>query len=296
MNNLFEPTSSGDDSAANQQTVVPAASPNPTVDDANEPSTTPNNNTGDDSAANEKNDDATGDADTTHTRDVSAAIKDSIDYTVSIPDAQTRHAKAHRKVPSDRTLQRHCQNGLILAIQVSVTYDDGTHAKPWMMNERSLDMHIEKQPLIVLDVDAANKQTSVSPPAPNPTVDAANEELTPPVAPASAPTSPEKEVVVTKTPQMLSLQDLLLQQAKLETKLEMTIEAKDAVIKVKDEMISDLKDTRDNMLQTIETIATTRSLPAPSNRPDNVTTNVIMPPSQEKPRTYIHETEETPSP
>jgi hypothetical protein len=83
-------------------------------------------------------------------QDVTAAIADKIMYSVTIEEAQERFARARRKVPSIRSLQRYCQDGLIKGLRTPVTYDDGSHAEPWFINDASLDAHIKQQPIVVL--------------------------------------------------------------------------------------------------------------------------------------------------
>jgi hypothetical protein len=85
--------------------------------------------------------------------DVSAAISGKITYSLTIEQAQERFARARRKVPKTRTLQRYCEEGLIKGLRQSVSYDGGTHGKPWFINEESLADYIKKQPIFVLGDD-----------------------------------------------------------------------------------------------------------------------------------------------
>src|SRR5262249_11478198 len=79
-------------------------------------------------------------------QDVAAAISDKITYSVIIEEAQERFAHLHRKVPSVRSLQRYCDEGLIVAIRTPVIYEDGSHGNPWFLNAESLEAYIKRQP------------------------------------------------------------------------------------------------------------------------------------------------------
>lgn len=96
-------------------------------------------------------------------QDVTAAIADKVTYSVTIEEAQERFARARRKVPSIRSLQRYCQDGLIKGLRTPVTYDDGSHAEPWFINDASLEAYIKQQPIVVLGDDSDAKDPLATP-------------------------------------------------------------------------------------------------------------------------------------
>src|SRR5690242_12875842 len=124
---------------ANSPTGGASGANNPPSGDANSVMATPNSNVGD--------------------ADVAAAIADKITYSLTVQDAQERFAAAHRKVPSERSLQRYCEEGRIKGVRTPVTYSNGTHGSPWYINEASLGAYIRTQPMVVLGgASDANQQ------------------------------------------------------------------------------------------------------------------------------------------
>lgn len=159
-------------------------------------------------------------------QDVAAAISDKLTYTLTVEDAQERFARARRKVPSIRSLQRYCQDGLIKGVRTPVTYDDGSHAEPWFINDASLDAYIKQQPIVVLgDVSDAKPQMAT------PNREVGDATLTAPVStgdaggaktftadgevPPSSTSTPAKD-----EPPSIPLAEVLLENARLQERLE----------------------------------------------------------------------------
>jgi hypothetical protein len=226
--------------------------------------------------------------------DVSAAISNKITYSVTIEDAQERFANAHRKVPSIRSLQRYCQEGLIKGLRTAVTYDNGSHGEPWFINDASLDAYIRKQPMVVLgDASDANQQVAT----PKREVGDANTgnppNLATPATPrasevnreASPPSLPNDE------PPSIPLSDVLLENARLQER----IEGKTEVIRLmeathqqqrqdwtseRDFLRTDVTETRamarevraslDRTLDTFKQIGTKQAEPADKVEPNSI--------------------------
>jgi len=166
--------------------------------------------------------------DTVGGADVAAAIANKITYSVTIEEAQERFAKAHRKVPSIRSLQRYCDEEKIKGIRTPVAYPDGTHGNPWFINEASLDAYIKKQPMVVLGDASDAKHTSATP---NREVGVANinnsSQLATPTTPLAPPTEredrpPQQEP---NEPRGIPLSDVLLENARLQERIEGKTEA-----------------------------------------------------------------------
>jgi len=189
--------------------------------------------------------------------DVTAGIANKVEYTLSIEEAQNRIAHAHRKVPAVRSMQRYCDEGKLLAIQIPVTYDNRTHAKPWFINEDSLTKFIATMPRVILgDADDAvvvaatpkkrsgdaNRKTGESlATLSSPKVEQDQKADVAPIevdrdAREVTPSSPAQVQV----PQSISLSTILLENARLEER----ISGRDDVITQKDIQISELKDDK----------------------------------------------------
>lgn len=176
--------------------------------------------------------------------DVAAAISGKVTYSLTVEDAQERFARAHRKVPSIRSLQRYCEAGVIQGIRAPVTYDDGNHAKPWFINDVSLDAYIRMQPMVVLG-DAGDATQYMA--TPTREVGDATPSATTPVATLAAPT-PERVVAAqppTQDPPPIPLSDVLLENARLQER----VEGKNEIIKrmesAHEEQLQDLRSERD---------------------------------------------------
>jgi hypothetical protein len=145
-------------------------------------------------------------------QDVTAAIADTITHSLTIEDAQQRFARARRKVPSGRTIERYCADGKIRGIRQSVTYANGSHGKPWFLNEESLDAYIKQQPIVVLGDDGdANDQLATP-----------NRELG--VASGATVAAYEREVKSPASPDpqpaVIPVSEILLENARLQERLE----------------------------------------------------------------------------
>ncbi len=86
-----------------------------------------------------------------------AALDDGIKYTLTAAQALQAIAAAGRKVPSLRSLQRHCDEGALRATKIKTTY-----GQEWLINEASLARYIECEPR--LEVGDAGDATLAIPP------------------------------------------------------------------------------------------------------------------------------------
>src|SRR5262245_11072417 len=144
-------------------------------------------------------------------QDVTAAIADKITYSVTVQEAQERFARARRKVPSIRSLQRHCQEGLIKGLRTPVIYDTGSHGEPWFINDASLDAYIKKQPIVVLGdaSDASPTKNGDASVAKNQTENReVRQDLPPPLAQP------------TEQPEGIPVSEILLENARLQERLD----------------------------------------------------------------------------
>ncbi|MGH9809584.1 MAG: hypothetical protein ACRD9W_20415, partial [Terriglobia bacterium] len=82
------------------------------------------------------------------------ALDDGIKHTLTAEQALSAIAGAGRKVPSLRSLQRHCDEGLLRAIKIKTTY-----GQEWLINETSLAQYIVRQPRIEVGVASDAKET-----------------------------------------------------------------------------------------------------------------------------------------
>src|SRR5712691_9953182 len=84
------------------------------------------------------------------------ALDQGIEYSLTVPQAMERFALAQRKVPSHRSMERYCKDGLLRGrkIKTATIEDDGRriNRNEWLINEQSLDIYIRKQPIIVSGV------------------------------------------------------------------------------------------------------------------------------------------------
>ena len=230
-------------------------------------------------------------------QDVAAAISDKVTCTLTVEDAQERFARARRKVPSIRSLQRYCQDGLIKGVRTPVTYDDGKHGEPWFINDASLDAYIKQQPIVVLG-DVSDAKPQMAPPnrevgdatvmQPSPTGDVGGAKLTNPdrevpLTSAEAPTKDE--------PPSIPLAEVLLENARLQERLE----GKNEVIKRIEEgydrerkewhserdflrtdvtetraLVRDFKSVSDRILDTFKQIGTKQSETANAVEPGHI--------------------------
>lgn len=92
------------------------------------------------------------------------ALDDGIKYTLTAAQALARIAEARRKVPSLRSLQRHCVDKALRATKIKTTY-----GQEWLINEASLASYIAQQPH--LETGDAGDAASTSTPALSKNVD-----------------------------------------------------------------------------------------------------------------------------
>src|SRR6266849_3605048 len=70
------------------------------------------------------------------------ALDQGIEYTLTVPQAMERFALTQRKVPSHRSMERYCHDGLLRGrkIKTATIGDDGRRVSrnEWLINEQSL--------------------------------------------------------------------------------------------------------------------------------------------------------------
>jgi len=97
------------------------------------------------------------------------ALDQGIEFTLTVPQAMERFALTQRKVPSHRSMERYCHEGLLRGrkIKTATIGDDGrrVNRNEWLINEQSLDAYIRKQPIIVVG-DVGDTTPSPKPPEP----------------------------------------------------------------------------------------------------------------------------------
>lgn len=72
---------------------------------------------------------------------------DNLQYTLTVQQAREWILAAHRKVPSERSMQRYAAEGLIAALKIN-TVVDGKPRTEWLYNEASLQTWLATQPII----------------------------------------------------------------------------------------------------------------------------------------------------
>src|ERR1700694_3119690 len=79
------------------------------------------------------------------------ALDHGVQYTLTVPQAMERFALAQRKVPSERSIQRYCDQRILRGRKIkTATIDDHgqrVNRNEWLINEESLDAYIHKQPI-----------------------------------------------------------------------------------------------------------------------------------------------------
>src|SRR5438105_5967359 len=79
------------------------------------------------------------------------ALDQGIEYTLTVPQAMERFVLTQRKVPSHRSMERYCHEGLLRGrkIKTATIGDDGrrVNRNEWLINKQSLDAYIHKQPI-----------------------------------------------------------------------------------------------------------------------------------------------------
>ena len=180
-----------------------------------------------------------------------AALDDGIKYTLTAEQALEAMAKAGRKVPSLRSLQRHCDENILRATKIKTTY-----GQEWLINEASLARYIERQPQLEISVAGDAKLTSPA----NPSSKSANDTDAIGVA-GDAMTSP----LHVPAGERRSVAEVLIENAKLlaqsEGKDELITELKDDKGFLREEVRearkqrADIKEIAEKMLTTFQNIA-----------------------------------------
>ena len=200
-------------------------------------------------------------ADTTGSGDASAvnvtALADDLEYTLTVGQALEWFAKARRKVPSERSVQRYCIDGQLAAQKIRTTY-----GSEWLINETSLSKIIDAQPEISSAASVATSAYMAAPASPSINISQA-------IAPDTTAIGGASDAVATPitTPEgeRRSITEVLIENARLVAQ----VEGKDAIIEeLKEdknflrEEVREARKTRDDvkniaerMLDTLKTMA-----------------------------------------
>jgi hypothetical protein len=68
-------------------------------------------------------------------------LREALEYTLTVGQAQQRFAELGRHVPKERTIQNYCQKGDIAAQKIRTTF-----GMEWIINSRSLEAFILREP------------------------------------------------------------------------------------------------------------------------------------------------------
>lgn len=191
-----------------------------------------------------------------------AALDDGIRYTLTAEQALERIGAAGRKVPSLRSLQRHCDEGTLRATKIKTTY-----GQEWLINETSLAQYITRQPR--LEVGVAGDAT-VTPPSNSLSKSAS---VTDAIGDAGVASNASAISLPVPAGERRSVAEVLIENAKLlaqnEGKDQIIVELKDDRAFLREEVREARKhrdDTRsiaEKMLQTLQAMALGRHLNAP---------------------------------
>jgi hypothetical protein len=163
------------------------------------------------------------------------ALDQGIEYTLTVPQAMERFALTQRKVPSHRSMERYCHEGLLSGrkIKTAAIGDDGrrVNRNEWLINEQSLDAYIHKQPIIVSG-DAGDAMKSPAEELPRKTTVATNANGDAGGARVGELAAPLGET--------RSLATVLIENSKLLA----TLEGKEELLRERDRIIEEVKDDR----------------------------------------------------
>ena len=79
-----------------------------------------------------------------------SALADDLRFTLTVGQALDEFSSARRKVPSERSIQRYCIDGLLAAQKIRTTY-----GSEWLINDASLKKLIDAQPEIMTTASVA---------------------------------------------------------------------------------------------------------------------------------------------
>ncbi|PWT81341.1 MAG: hypothetical protein C5B44_03970 [Acidobacteria bacterium] len=197
-----------------------------------------------------------------------AVTSDRLEFTLTVGQASERFVAAHRKTPSQRSMQRYCIEGRIAAQKIRTTY-----GSEWLINETSLMQLIEAEPIVTSvasDADAGTL-TTPAPPSVEEAIVGAPDTAT--IGDASAADSAP---LATPMGERRTIADVLIQNARLLAE----VEGRDGVIAelredrnfLREEVREarrtrdDVKNIAERMLDTLKTMAIGR-LGAPAAHP-----------------------------
>jgi hypothetical protein len=163
------------------------------------------------------------------------ALDHGIEYTLTVPQAMERFALGQRKVPSHRSMERYCKDGVLRGrkIKTATIEDDGrrVNRNEWLINEESLDTYIRRQPIIVSG-DAGDAMKSPAHELPNKTRTVTNDNGDAGGARVGELAAPLGET--------RSIATVLIENSKLVAQLE----GKDELLKERDRVIDEMRDDR----------------------------------------------------
>src|SRR5438552_13267252 len=163
------------------------------------------------------------------------ALDQGIEYTLTVPQAMERFVLTQRKVPSHRSMERYCQEGVLRGrkIKTATIGDDGrrVNRNEWLINEQSLDTYIRKQPIIVSG-DAGDATKSPAEELPRKTTTVTNDNGDAGDARVGELAAPIGE--------RRSLATVLIENSKLVAQLE----GKEELLKERDRVVDEMRDDR----------------------------------------------------
>lgn len=215
--------------------------------------------------------------------ETTAVTDDHTKYTLTIPQARERFAAEQRRVPSERTLQDYCAKGIIVSTKIRTSLN-GVARTEWLLNEKSLDAYIAKEPRLRIVPTA--ETSDPAPQAPHAANYTAADRAASAAEQGSAATAEPRTAaanfdVIGET---RTLAEVLIENARILA----LAEGKDQVIAAKEQQIVELRDDRaflreeirearrnrddvrsiaSQMLETIRSMATGRLGSAPTQDP-----------------------------
>jgi hypothetical protein len=205
------------------------------------------------------------------------ALADELEYTLTVGQALERIVASGRKPPSERSMQRYCDEHLLTSKKIRTSF-----GSEWLINETSLAKFIEAEPIVTGDAGVANSPDMPTPASPTPqplsiqapdTVDSgdASDAMRPPMATPKGETRTIAEVLI-ENARLL---------AQVEGKDAIIIELKEDRTFLREEVREgrrsrdDVKGIAERMLDTLKTMAIGR-LPMPNPTPQEPVHTTII--------------------
>jgi len=195
------------------------------------------------------------------------ALADDLEYTLTVGQALERIVASGRKPPSQRSMQRYCDEQLLASKKIRTSF-----GSEWLINETSLAKFIEAEPIVTGDASDATGYDRAASASPTPqqfpirepdTIDngIASDAMRPPIATPKGETRTIAEVLI-ENARLL---------AQVEGKDAIIIELKEDRAFLREEVREgrrtrdDVKNIAERMLDTLKTMAIGRlSMPNPT--------------------------------